>query len=64
MKNSLANVGDPAGEPRRRKPLVNSAGIGGAKWLDLLGWREYFAMVLDIDVARVGSRFESVLSGE
>ncbi len=58
------NVGDPTGEPRRRKPLVNSAGTGGAEWSDLLGWREYFAMVLDINVARVGSSLESVLSGE
>jgi len=57
-------VGDPTGEPIRRKPLVSSAGIGGAEWSDLLCWREYFAMVLDIDVARVGSRLESVLSGE
>ena len=64
MKNSLANVGDPTGEPRRRVPLVNSARISGAEWLDLLSWREYFAMVLDIDVARVVSRLESLLSGE
>ncbi len=38
--------------------------IGGAEWSDLLGWGDYFAMVLDIDVARVGSSLESVLSGE
>ena len=57
-------MGDLTGEPRRRKPLVNSSGIGGAKWSVLLGWREYFAMVLDIDAARVGSSLESVLSGK
>ena len=45
--------------------MVSSARIGGAKWSDLLGfWRDYFAMVLDMEAARVGSRLESVLSGE
>ena len=48
----------------RQKPVVSSAGIGGAKWLDLLGWREYFTMVLDMEAGRVGSRLERVLSGE
>ena len=56
-------MGDPTGEPRRWKSLVSSAGISGAKWLDLLVWREYLAMVLDIEAMRVGSRLESVLSG-
>ncbi len=64
LKNSQANVGDPTGEPRRRKPVVSSAGIGGAKGLNLLGWREYFVMVFDIEAARVGSKWERVLSGE
>ncbi len=54
LKNSRANVGDPTGEPRRRKPVVISVAMGGAKGLDLLGWREYFAMVLDIEAAKVG----------
>ena len=58
-------MGDPTGEPRRQKPVVSSAGIGGAKWSDLLGWREYFTMVLDMEAVRVGSsRLERVLSGE
>ncbi len=48
----------------RQKPVVSSAGIGGAKWLDLLGWREYFMMVLDMEAGRVGSRLERVFSGE
>ena len=64
LKNSQANVGDPTGEPRRRKPVVSSARIGGAKWSDLLGWREYFAMVLGMEASSVGSRLERVLSGE
>ena len=64
LKNSQANLGDPMGEPRRRKPVVSSAGMGGAEGLDLLGWREYFAMVLDIEAARVGSKWERVGSGE
>ena len=29
-----------------------------------VGWREYFAMVLDMEAARVGSRLERVLSEE
>ncbi len=58
-------MGDPTGEPRRWKPVVSSARIGGAKWSDLLGfWRDYFAMVLDMEAARVGSRLERVFSGE
>jgi hypothetical protein len=57
-------VGDPTGEPRRLKPVVSSAGIGGANWSDLLGWREYFVMVLYMEAARVGFRLERVLSGE
>ncbi len=32
--------------------------------MDLLGWREYFAMVLDIEAARVGSKWERVGSGK
>ena len=63
MKNSR-NVGDPTGEPSRRKPVVSSAGIGGAEGSDWEGWREYFTMVLDMEAGRVGSRLERVLSGE
>ena len=58
-------MGDSTGEPRRWKPVVSSARISGAKWFDLLVFlREYFAMVLDMEAARVGSRLERVLSGE
>ncbi len=35
LKKSRANVGDPTGEPRRQKPVVSSAGIGGAEGSDL-----------------------------
>ena len=47
-------MGDSTGEPRRWKPVVSSARISGAKWFDLLVFlREYFAMVLDMEAARV-----------
>ncbi len=64
LKKSRVNVGNPTGGPRRRKPVVSSVGIGGAEGSDLFGCSEYFAMVLDIKDARVGSNWESVLIGE
>ena len=44
--------------------MVSSARIGVANWPDLLGWREYFVMVLYMEAGRVGFRLKRVLSGE
>ncbi len=64
LKKSQANVGNPTGEPRRRKPVVSLVGIGGAGGSDLFGCSELFAMVFDIKDARVVFNWESVLIGE
>ncbi len=64
LKKSWANVSNPTGEPRRWKPVVSSAGIGGAEGSDLFGCSEYFVMVFDSKDARVGSNWESGLIGE
>jgi len=45
---------DPTGCPRRRKPVVSSTGRGGADLSVGCGRVENSAIVVEIDVARVG----------
>ena len=54
LKYSLANAGEPTGEPRRRKPVVSSAGRGGPSILTSFGLVEYLEMASEIVVASVG----------
>ncbi len=52
LKYSLAKAEEPTGEPRRRKPVVISAGSGGTRTLmfDLV---EYLDIASEIEVASV-----------
>jgi hypothetical protein len=54
FKYSLAKAGEPTGEPRRRKPVVSSAGRGGPIISTSFGLVEYLAMASEIEVASVG----------
>ena len=54
LKYSLANAGEPTGEPRRRKPVVSSAGRGGPSISTSLGLVEYLEMASEIVVASLG----------
>ena len=54
LKYSLAKAGEPTGEPRRRKPVVSSAGRGGPSISTSFGLVEYLEMASEIEVASVG----------
>ncbi len=64
VKNSLANVADPTGCPRRRNPWVSSTGIAGA--VVSVGWGvvENVAIVLAIDRPSLGLEAEMRGSGD
>ena len=53
-KKVVAKEADPTGCPRRRKPVVSSTGRGGADLSVGFGRVENSAIVVEIDVARVG----------
>ena len=53
LKYSLAKAGEPAGEPRRQKPVVSSAGRGGPSISKPFGLVEYLEMASEIVVASV-----------
>ena len=53
-KKVVAKEADPTGCPRRRKPVVSSTGRGGADLSVGCGRVENSAIVVEIDVARVG----------
>ena len=53
-KNSVANVAEPTGWPRRRQPVVSSMGIGEAALLVGWGEMENWAIVSDRDAASAG----------
>ena len=61
LKYSRAKAGEPTGEPRRRKPVVISAGSGGPRILMSFDLVEYFEIASEIEVASVG--FSSWMSG-
>jgi hypothetical protein len=54
LKYSLVKAGEPTGEPRRRKPVVSSAGRGGPVISTSFGLVEYLEMASEIEVASVG----------
>ncbi len=54
LKYSLVKAGEPTGEPRRRKPVVSSAGSGGPRISISFGLVEYMKMVSEIEVASEG----------
>ena len=53
-KKVVVKEADPTGWPRSRKPVVCSAGRGGADLLVGCGRVENLVIVAEIDVARVG----------
>ena len=53
-RNSFANVVEPTGWPRRRKPVVSSTGSAGADLLVGWGFVENSAIVFVMDYAKVG----------
>ena len=53
-RNSFANVVEPTGWPRRRKPVVSSTGSAGADLLVGWGFVENSAIVFVMDCAKVG----------
>ena len=61
LKYSRAKAGEPTGEPRRRKPLVISAGSGGPRISMSFDLVEYLEIASEIEVASVG--FSSWMSG-
>jgi hypothetical protein len=64
LKYSRANAGEPTGEPRRRKPVVNLAGSGGPRILMSLDLVEYFEVASEIELASVGFSSWRSMSGE
>ena len=61
LKYSLAKAGEPTGEPRRRKPVVISAGSGGPRISMSFDLVEYLEIASEIEVASVA--FSSWRSG-
>ena len=53
LKYSRAKAGEPTGEPRRRKPVVISAGSGGPRISISFVLVEYLEIVSEIEVAIV-----------
>jgi hypothetical protein len=64
LKYSLVKAGEPTGEPRRRKPVVSSAGSEGPRILMSFVLVEYLKMVSKIEVASVGLSWWRSGSGE
>ena len=64
LKYSRAKAGEPTGEPRRRKPVVISAGSGGPRISMLFDFVEYFEIASEIEVASVGFSSWRSRSGE
>ena len=64
LNYSRAKVGEPTGEPRRRKPVVSSAGSEGPRILMSFVLVEYLKMVSKIEVASVGLSWWRSGSGE
>ena len=49
-----SKAGEPTGEPRRRKPVVSSAGSEGPRISMSFCWVEYWEMALEIEVVSAG----------
>ena len=54
LKYSRAKAGEPTGDPRRRKPVVISAGSGGPRISMSFDLVEYLEIASEIEVASVG----------
>jgi len=64
LKYYLAKAGEPTGEPRRRKPVVSSAGSGGPRISISFVLVEYLEMASEIEVASEGLIWWRSGSGE
>ena len=64
LKYSRAKAGEPTGDPRRRKPVVISAGSGGPRISMSFDLVEYFEIASEIEVASVGFSSWRSRSGE
>jgi len=64
LNYSRAKVGEPTGEPRRRKPVVSSAGSGGPRISMSFCWVEYWEMASEIEVVGAGLSWWRSGSGE
>jgi hypothetical protein len=61
VKNLLANVAEPAGCPRRRKPWVSLTGIAGA--VVSVGWGAVKNVAIVLAIERPSSRLEVEMGG-